>query len=590
MANVRAARIGPTVCELDGPIPMLNRSKTLTLTKPLCAHSLDRCLGTMARMSDEVTWFWAGEHGRDQILRDSVEDLHSQLSQSSQQSYRLSSQLAELKGSLEARLTALSIAFDAYVELGDIREQLAGYPDTSQLRREVRDTLTALTEGRPAEPIDPRDLPYWLPYAMNAVLAIAAGSPDLRAEETALSLSPDATLFIVAAAGAVGRGHAVRDRLPDLLVSDGTLSPAQRALWAAAGRGTFGDVRGVLADIEPVWRPAIAAVDPADWVRSVREPAGDGSLAAVEWICARIGLEPSDHPTTSSGDRASSPAAGLRTVVAELAGGGLGGEVELLRRAHDLRARIEQPIPAAGEEPAAETGIVRVAIIDEVCQTLTDDGTGIVAREVVLGWLAPALSAALEIAEQDAVQAPDFTESVSSAAGAVPVTPAGADAILVEQRCAEIRSAQRPSRVGLYLFGGIGVSMLIAGVALVATGNPGSAFLFFFLAGVGCLGVLYQLRQLSTAKDAEFDVERFRERIGEAHATARSREQQWRTELDTIRRLAAEARQRLRSTGAGAGEAHVGSRNTLPAHTRQGAGTTDLSLTEDVTSHGEDTP
>jgi len=29
-ANSRAARIGPTVCELDGPIPILKRSKTLT--------------------------------------------------------------------------------------------------------------------------------------------------------------------------------------------------------------------------------------------------------------------------------------------------------------------------------------------------------------------------------------------------------------------------------------------------------------------------------------------------------------------------------------------------------------------------------
>src|SRR4029079_15665539 len=28
-ANMRAARIGPTVCELDGPIPILKRSKTL---------------------------------------------------------------------------------------------------------------------------------------------------------------------------------------------------------------------------------------------------------------------------------------------------------------------------------------------------------------------------------------------------------------------------------------------------------------------------------------------------------------------------------------------------------------------------------
>jgi hypothetical protein len=32
---MEAARIGPTVCELDGPIPTLNRSKALMVTRYL---------------------------------------------------------------------------------------------------------------------------------------------------------------------------------------------------------------------------------------------------------------------------------------------------------------------------------------------------------------------------------------------------------------------------------------------------------------------------------------------------------------------------------------------------------------------------
>ncbi|GAA4609067.1 hypothetical protein GCM10023107_89790 [Actinoplanes octamycinicus] len=37
--NIRAARIGPTVCELDGPIPIENRSKTETaMTPPIGAQ------------------------------------------------------------------------------------------------------------------------------------------------------------------------------------------------------------------------------------------------------------------------------------------------------------------------------------------------------------------------------------------------------------------------------------------------------------------------------------------------------------------------------------------------------------------------
>ena len=37
-ANCRAARIGPTVCELEGPMPILNRSKTLNAMRHCTRH------------------------------------------------------------------------------------------------------------------------------------------------------------------------------------------------------------------------------------------------------------------------------------------------------------------------------------------------------------------------------------------------------------------------------------------------------------------------------------------------------------------------------------------------------------------------
>jgi hypothetical protein len=43
-------------------------------------------------MTDDWQWFWAGEGGRDRILRDEVEGLHAQLSSASSQTHRLSSQ------------------------------------------------------------------------------------------------------------------------------------------------------------------------------------------------------------------------------------------------------------------------------------------------------------------------------------------------------------------------------------------------------------------------------------------------------------------------------------------------------------------
>ena len=153
---------------------------------------------------DDWEWFWAGESGRDRLLRDEIEGLHGQASVARSQSARLSSQLAHVQGSMERRLSALAAAFDAYVELGDVREQLAGYPDTSATRREATAALRVLTRDGTPERLDEDQSGYWLAPAMNAVIALAAGSADADAEKRAADRDRDAELFMVAAAGALG--------------------------------------------------------------------------------------------------------------------------------------------------------------------------------------------------------------------------------------------------------------------------------------------------------------------------------------------------------------------------------------------------
>lgn len=105
--------------------------------------------------TDDLQWFLTSRGGRDRILRREVESLHASLSDASEQTTRLSSQLANLSGSIETRLNALSRAFDAYVELGDIREELLAYEEPAAVRRDVRGAIEALAGGRPATPIDP---------------------------------------------------------------------------------------------------------------------------------------------------------------------------------------------------------------------------------------------------------------------------------------------------------------------------------------------------------------------------------------------------------------------------------------------------
>lgn len=166
-------------------------------------------------------WFWSSELGRDNLLRHEIEGLQASAYRARDQSARLSSQLNRLQGSIETRLSALSAAFDAYVELGDVREPLAGYPDTSAARRDAIDAIETLSRGGTPDPVPDRGLDYWLPWAVNATITLLAGAPDRAAEERAVQLSPEAEWFIVAAAGALGPGP--------------PWPPGWRLCWSATG-------------------------------------------------------------------------------------------------------------------------------------------------------------------------------------------------------------------------------------------------------------------------------------------------------------------------------------------------------------------
>ena len=102
-------------------------------------------------MGDDWGWYFTSADRRTSLLRDELDAVRSS---ASAQTSRLTSQLRTLQGSIETRLSALSAAFDAYVELGDIREQLAGYPDTTVVRRDAMVAIESLAGGRRAERID----------------------------------------------------------------------------------------------------------------------------------------------------------------------------------------------------------------------------------------------------------------------------------------------------------------------------------------------------------------------------------------------------------------------------------------------------
>ncbi len=66
---------------------------------------------------------WYGEYTQNQRL----EELRDDLASASNETRRLRSQLARVQGSLEARVEQLVRAFDAFVELSDLRHELIVY-------------------------------------------------------------------------------------------------------------------------------------------------------------------------------------------------------------------------------------------------------------------------------------------------------------------------------------------------------------------------------------------------------------------------------------------------------------------------------
>ncbi len=74
-------------------------------------------------MTPDEGWFWTSAITREAILRDEVDSLG-----------------------------ALSTAFDPYVEVGDVREQLAGYPETASGRQDVVRAIEDLGAGGPPRP------------------------------------------------------------------------------------------------------------------------------------------------------------------------------------------------------------------------------------------------------------------------------------------------------------------------------------------------------------------------------------------------------------------------------------------------------
>jgi hypothetical protein len=225
-------------------------------------------------MSDSVLdWFLLTPEQRALALANQSLRAISQTSR--EDTDRLRRQVTAQTASIEERLTRLAASFAAFVELTELRQLMQNsYGDSVEQRQQAITALTKLASNEAAQPLVP-DPTYWLP---DAVIAIVAGTPDRESEARARALDPRADEFFVLAAAALDKPEAVADRVPEVLVTDGSFSPSQYLLWRAALAGDFGPM---VDKLRPSVEPAISKDGWAAWIE---ECADKARMSTIGWL------------------------------------------------------------------------------------------------------------------------------------------------------------------------------------------------------------------------------------------------------------------------------------------------------------------
>jgi hypothetical protein len=183
---------------------------------------------------------WADYRQNRQIrsLQDDLSSVNASLASAHSSNRRLQSELSKVTGSIEQRLNRITAAFDAFVELSDLRMTLALFDDHARVRHRARQLF-----GEHPLPGELSDVDgYWL---APALLAVTDARPNSEAVRLAQTRDPRrAPLFHVLAGVLLGRPDATGlatglvDVLPEF---EADVPMYQRALWLLAADGQLTD-------------------------------------------------------------------------------------------------------------------------------------------------------------------------------------------------------------------------------------------------------------------------------------------------------------------------------------------------------------
>jgi hypothetical protein len=431
-------------------------------------------------------------------LDSELSSLNSSLSRQRADSSRLRSQLAQLQGSLEERINRMSRAFDAFVELSDIRTVLALFDAPALVRHRSRQLLANIAEPTdvPATQFLPReaDVPdYWLSPAvrgLGTLLDNGDADADIAAAER---LDPVKTATLIAATAALADrldiattwlGRALGD-----LHSGVPLTVAQRLLWREAAAGAFGPAGAAL--VEDRLRACLAQVADArldDELRALLATrGGTGGIALFEsdpnvlaaTAAARqlSALRKLCETTPTTAGDLGKPVLGA--LVRQIVDEGTDEERPMLRRAEELKAIIENR--TAPEQPEQWDALAETPEALLVADVSATNATGTMARRVLAERLVAIADGLVSTATVDA---PDAT-TLSQRSGTIRITKTGPDVGDLDTAKRTVEAEHPPLVVtdpATWILGAAGVILTVLSFFL-----PVGWLVLLLLVGVGLL-------------------------------------------------------------------------------------------------------
>lgn len=401
-------------------------------------------------MSDN---WWAERQQNKRIsgLEDDLSYMSASLSQARASQNRLKAELSKVSGSMEQRLSRLTAAFDAFVEISDLRVTLSLFDAHGRVRHQTKQLLAGQSVGDVADAEG-----YWLAPALVALRGVADGAVDPAALSLATARDPlRAKTFHALLAATLGA------HLPSFMeVVPSVTSPVpmyQRALWLLAADGFFGPVA---FDHCATLLTGLAEESLADTVRSLavpksagsvpRELDGGGELATALQACDRLTAlrtwvtEALDAYT---GEPAEAPDPLVRRSLDLLIAEGSPEELPLLARERELRAVIE------GKKTASETWNSESSpAVNFLREDLSSSAPG--RRALAVRACAPVLLAAAEKLVKTASTTPPDELPIRSRFGQVMITTSGPDRSTLEKavdtagQSAAVQSRRRQAAIG----------------------------------------------------------------------------------------------------------------------------------------------